>query len=86
MIIYFPEREITQVKRLINHSEWLEVRDIVDDEEYKRRYKQLGDFFTTQSPFYHAIVSGRYICNNVDVACHVYDDKVSESLFTIENP
>lgn len=72
--IYYPILNIHQYKLLIPHSDYINVKNIDDDKEYYRQYKLLGngeEWFTENSPWFIAISSGRFVCNNVDIPCIV---------------
>lgn len=77
--IEFPDRGIVQYKVLISHEDYLKVKSIKDDDEYKSALKQLTggkEWFTEKSPYYIAITTGRFICNSSDVPCIVTNHQI----------
>lgn len=71
--IYFPELGITQYKLLIPHSDWKEAY-MLSDKKWDARIKYLTkgkEWFTEQSPYYKAISTEVYDCNNYRCKCIV---------------
>ena len=72
--IEFPERDIVQYKVLIAHADYLAVKGIEDEDEYKYALKQLTggkEWFTEKGAYYQAITTGRYVTPYANVPCIV---------------
>ncbi len=72
--IHYPKSNVTQVKVLISHDEYLKAKAIIDDDEYKQALKQLSggrEWFTDKSLIYKAITTGFYKLGRYTYPCIV---------------
>lgn len=65
--IHYPNSGVTQIKRVVSHTDYLKIKSTNNDELYKRLLKLLSEgdeWFTEKSPLWINREVGEYMTNN----------------------